>query len=102
MMLGYVYSASMRITLSYTTHNVCLDTLHLLYVPAAACSFVCCAVQDMGGAALMLSLAHVMMSHRLPVRLRVLVPAVENAISGNAYRPLDVLRTRAGISVEVR
>lgn len=58
-------------------------------------------LQDMGGAALVLALAHVVMSHRLPVRLRVLVPAVENSISGNAYRPLDVLATRAGITVEV-
>lgn len=49
----------------------------------------------------MLSLAHVLMTAQLPVRLRVLVPAVENAISGNAYRPLDVLQTRAGITVEV-
>lgn len=54
----------------------------------------------MGGAALLLALAHLIMSAALPVRLRVLVPAVENAISGNAYRPLDVLRTRAGITVE--
>ena len=55
----------------------------------------------MGGAALMLALAHLVMSAQLPVRLRVLVPAVENAISGNAYRPGDVLATRAGITVEV-
>ena len=41
------------------------------------------------------------MEARLPVRLRVLVPAVENAIAGNAYRPGDVLRTRKGITVEV-
>jgi hypothetical protein len=57
--------------------------------------------QDMGGAALVLGLAHVIMALRLPVRLRVLIPAVENAISGNSYRPLDVLNTRAGITVEV-
>jgi leucyl aminopeptidase len=42
--------------------------------------------KDMGGAALVLALAHVIMSAQLPVKLRVLVPAVENAISGNAYR----------------
>jgi leucyl aminopeptidase len=42
--------------------------------------------KDMGGAALVLALAHVVMSAQLPVKLRVLVPAVENAISGNAYR----------------
>ena len=57
--------------------------------------------KDMGGGALVLALAHLVMSAALPVRLRVLVPAVENAISGNAYRPLDVLATRAGITVEV-
>lgn len=59
-------------------------------------------LQDMGGGALVLALAHVVMSagDRLPVRLRVLVPAVENAISGAAYRPGDVLQTRAGITVE--
>jgi len=57
--------------------------------------------KDMGGAACVLALARMVMESALPVRLRVLIPAVENAISGNAYRPGDVLRTRKGISVEV-
>ncbi len=57
--------------------------------------------KDMGGAACVLSLARMIMRARLPVRLRVLVPAVENAVSGDAYRPGDVLRTRRGITVEV-
>jgi len=57
--------------------------------------------KDMGGAACVLALARMVMESSLPVRLRVLVPAVENAIAGNAYRPGDVLRTRKGISVEV-
>ena len=57
--------------------------------------------KDMGGAATVLAMAHMIMARGLPVRLRVLVPAAENAISGSAYRPLDVIRTRAGISVEV-
>ena len=57
--------------------------------------------KDMGGAACVLALAHMIMQARLPVRLRVLVPAVENAVSGDAYRPGDVLRTRRGIMVEV-
>jgi len=56
--------------------------------------------KDMGGAALLLALSHVIMSAKLPVRLRLLVPALENSISGNAYRPLDVLQTRAGLTVE--
>ncbi len=57
--------------------------------------------KDMGGAAHALALAHLVMSHKLPVRLRVLIPAVENAISDHAYRPGDVIQTRAGLSVEV-
>jgi leucyl aminopeptidase len=57
--------------------------------------------KDMGGAACVLALARVIMESALPVRLRVLVPAVENAIAGNAYRPGDVLRTRKGLTVEV-
>ena len=57
--------------------------------------------KDMGGAATVLGLAHMIMSAKLPVRLRVLVPAVENAVSGNAFRPGDVLKTRKGITVEI-
>jgi leucyl aminopeptidase len=57
--------------------------------------------KDMGGAALMLALAQMIMDAGLKVRLRLLVPAVENAVSGNAYRPLDVIRTRKGITVEI-
>lgn len=57
--------------------------------------------KDMGGAALVLGVAHVVMSLGWPIRLRVLVPAVENSIGPNAMRPLDVLRTRKGLTVEV-
>ncbi|KFM23117.1 putative cytosol aminopeptidase [Auxenochlorella protothecoides] len=56
--------------------------------------------KDMGGAALVLGLAHVIMQAQLPVRLRVLVPAVENAVGPASFRPGDVLRSRAGRSVE--
>lgn len=56
--------------------------------------------KDMGGGALVLALAHFVMAAGLSVRLRALVPAVENAVAGSAYRPLDVLRTRAGITIE--
>lgn len=56
--------------------------------------------KDMGGAALVLALGHVIMSMKLRVQLRILVPAVENAISGSSFRPLDVLQTRSGITVE--
>ncbi len=57
--------------------------------------------KDMGGAAVALGLAQLVMSENLPVRLRLLIPAVENAIAGNAYRPGDILNTYAGITVEV-
>src|SRR5712671_4828797 len=57
--------------------------------------------KDMGGAATVLGLAEAIMAARLPVRLRVLVPAVENFVSANALRPLDVIRTRKGITVEI-
>src|SRR5205085_1428078 len=50
--------------------------------------------KDMGGAAVVLGVAHMIMDAKLPVRLRVLIPAVENAVSGRAYRPGDVLRSR--------
>jgi leucyl aminopeptidase len=57
--------------------------------------------KDMGGAATVLGLAEAIMAARLPVRLRVLVPAVENAVSANAFRPLDIIRTRKGMTVEI-
>ncbi|MFN3835218.1 MAG: leucyl aminopeptidase family protein [Glycocaulis sp.] len=57
--------------------------------------------KDMGGAAHVLALAQMIMSAKLPVRLHVLVPAVENAIAGNAFRPGDILASRKGLSVEI-
>jgi leucyl aminopeptidase len=57
--------------------------------------------KDMGGAATVLGLAAAVMDAQLDVRLRVLVPAVENAVSANAFRPLDVIRTRKGTTVEI-
>jgi leucyl aminopeptidase len=57
--------------------------------------------KDMGGAANILGLAHAVMDARLRVRLRVLIPIVENAISGASFRPGDILPSRKGISVEI-
>ena len=57
--------------------------------------------KDMGGAAHALGLAEMVMALQLPIRLQVLVPAVDNAIAGNAYRPGDVFRTRAGVQIEI-
>jgi leucyl aminopeptidase len=57
--------------------------------------------KDMGGAALALALARMLMGADAPVQLRLLIPAVENSISGRSYRPSDVLRSRAGLTVEI-
>lgn len=57
--------------------------------------------KDMGGAAHVLALAQLVMQRHIPVQLRVLIPAVENSVNGNAYRPSDILRSRKGISIEI-
>jgi leucyl aminopeptidase len=57
--------------------------------------------KDMAGAAIVLGLAQAIMKADLPVRLRVLLPMVENSVSGNAMRPLDIVRTRKGLTVEI-
>jgi len=78
--------------------GVCFDSGGLDLKPASAMKLM---KKDMGGAAHALALAAMIMDAGLKVRLRVLVPAVENAVSGNAMRPLDVIATRKGISVEI-
>jgi leucyl aminopeptidase len=57
--------------------------------------------KDMGGAATALGLAQAIMALGLPLRLRLLIPAVENAIAGNAFRPQDILTSRKGLTVEI-
>jgi leucyl aminopeptidase len=57
--------------------------------------------KDMGGAAMALGLAHIIMSLKLPIHLRVIIPAVENSVSGNAFRPMDILTARNGKTVEI-
>ena len=78
--------------------GVCFDTGGLDLKSAAGMLIM---KKDMGGAAQALGLARMIMGARLPVRLRVLIPAVENAVAGNAYHPQDVITTRKGITVEV-
>jgi leucyl aminopeptidase len=78
--------------------GVCFDTGGLDIKPAEAMKRM---KKDMGGAAVVLGLAEVLMRSRLPIRLLVLIGAVENAVSAGAMRPLDVLRTRKGLTVEV-
>ena len=78
--------------------GVCFDTGGLDIKPAAGMLLM---KKDMGGAAHVLGLARMIMGAGLPVSLRVLIAAVENSISGNAYRPGDVVPTRKGLSVEI-
>ncbi len=78
--------------------GVCFDSGGLDIKPGASMLLM---KKDMGGAAITLALAQLVMDARLPVRLRVVLPLVENAISGNAFRPGDVLQTRKGLTVEV-
>jgi leucyl aminopeptidase len=78
--------------------GVCFDTGGLDIKPASGMLLM---KKDMGGAANVLGLALMIMDAELKVDLRVLVPAVENSISANAFRPGDILRSRAGLTVEI-
>ena len=78
--------------------GVCFDTGGLDLKPASSMGLM---KKDMGGAATVLGLAQMIMSLRLRVRLRVLIPAVENAVAGNAFRPQDILTSRKGLTVEI-
>ncbi|WP_111429358.1 leucyl aminopeptidase family protein [Rhodobacteraceae bacterium DSL-40] len=78
--------------------GVCFDTGGLDIKPPSSMGLM---KKDMGGAATALGLARLVMERGLDIRLRVLVPAVENAISGAAFRPGDILPSRKGLSVEV-
>src|SRR5208282_2285710 len=78
--------------------GVCFDSGGLDLKPAIGMLMM---KKDMGGAATMLGLASMVMAAGLPVRLRLLVPAVENSVAGNAMRPLDVVKSRKGITVEI-
>ncbi len=78
--------------------GVCFDSGGLDLKPASNMKLM---KKDMGGAANILGLASLVMAANIPVRLRVLIPAVENSVSGNALRPLDVITMRAGKTVEI-
>lgn len=78
--------------------GVCFDTGGLDLKPSSAMLLM---KKDMGGAACVLALAQMIMEARLDIRLRLLIPAVENSVSGNAFRPGDVLQSRKGITVEI-
>jgi leucyl aminopeptidase len=78
--------------------GVCFDTGGLNLKPSSGMNLM---KKDMGGAATVLGLAQMIMALNLPLRLRVLIPAVENVVSGNALKPKDILTSRKGLTVEV-
>lgn len=78
--------------------GVCFDTGGLDIKSAAGMLLM---RKDMSGSAQVLGLASLIMENKLPVRLRVLIPAVENSVSANAYRPGDIIKTRKGLSVVI-
>jgi leucyl aminopeptidase len=84
--------------LSLVGKGVCFDTGGLDLKTASGMALM---KKDMGGAAHALALARLVMEYRLPLRLQLLIPAVENSVAGNAYRPGDVIATRKGLSVEI-
>ncbi len=84
--------------LTFVGKGVCFDTGGLNIKPGASMGLM---KKDMGGAAAVLGLARMIMGLGLRLRLRVLIPAVENAISSNAFRPQDILTSRKGLTVEI-
>ena len=78
--------------------GVCFDTGGLDIKPSSGMLLM---KKDMGGAATVMGLAHMIMTLNLPLQLRVIVPAVENSIAGNAMRPSDILTSRKGLTVEI-
>ncbi len=78
--------------------GVCFDTGGLDIKPSSGMLLM---KKDMGGAATVMGLAHMIMALNLPIQLRVIVPAVENSIAGNAMRPSDILTSRKGLTVEI-
>jgi leucyl aminopeptidase len=78
--------------------GVCFDSGGLDLKPSSGMLIM---KKDMGGAANVLALAQMVMDAKLKLRLRVLIPAVENAVAGNAFRPLDIFTSRKGLTVEI-
>ena len=85
-------------TLTLVGKGVCFDTggLNIKSGPGMALM-----KKDMGGAANAIGLSHMIMAENLPIRLRLLIPAVENSISSNSFRPKDILTSRKGLTVEI-
>ncbi len=97
-LIDFVWGDEAAPKLTLVGKGVCFDSGGLDLKPATGMRLM---KKDMGGAATLLGLASAIMEAKLKLRLRVLVPAVENAVSANAFRPLDIIKTRKGMTVEV-
>ncbi|MGQ0742101.1 MAG: leucyl aminopeptidase family protein [Alphaproteobacteria bacterium] len=97
-LIDIVWGADVHPKLTLVGKGVCFDSGGLDIKNASGMATM---KKDMGGGACALALAQMIMDAKLPVRLRVLVPAVENSVSGTAYRPGDILPSRNGLTVEI-
>lgn len=97
-LLNFVWGNEPDPKVTLVGKGVCFDSGGLDIKPGDAMRTM---KKDMGGAAHVLGLAQLIMAEKLPVRLRVLIPAAENAVSANSFRPGDVLPTRKGSTVEI-
>ena len=97
-LIDFTWGKASHPKLTLVGKGVCFDTGGLDIKPSSNMLLM---KKDMGGAANVLGLAQLIMQANLPVRLRVLIPAVENSIAGAAFRPGDVFKTRKGLTVEI-
>ena len=97
-LIDFSWGAARAPMVTLVGKGVCFDTGGLDIKPASGMALM---KKDMGGAANVLGLAQMIMDAKLPLRLRVLIPAVENSIAGNAFRPGDILKSRKGLTVEI-
>jgi leucyl aminopeptidase len=97
-LLDFTWGSDKHPRVTLVGKGVCFDTGGLDIKPESGMLNM---KKDMGGAATALALAHMIMSRKLEVRLRVLIPAVENSIAGGSFRPRDIYTSRKGITVEI-
>ncbi len=97
-LVDFVHGPEDALKVTLVGKGVCFDTGGLDIKPSSGMLMM---KKDMGGAAVALSLASMLLEGEIPVRLRVILPIVENSLSGSAFRPGDVYRSRKGLSVEI-
>jgi leucyl aminopeptidase len=97
-LIDFIWGKASHPKVTLVGKGVCFDTGGLDIKPSSSMLLM---KKDMGGAANVLGLARLIMEAKLQVRLRVLIPAVENSIAGDAFRPGDVFKSRKGFSVEI-